>query len=92
MSNLPRGIHPLMGREVLEGPSPKPYLERPDANLPNGFPDLDTLDPLYIPRYLVRRWGWDVFAGSAYYHDWAMEAERVARKHESDLRPAGKKK
>ena len=42
-------VHQLVSLEELERPSPK--TGHPDRD----FPDLDTRDPLYIPRFLVRR-------------------------------------
>ena len=66
-------VHPVVSLEELERPSPK--TGHPDRD----FPELDTRDPLYIPRFLVRRWGGDKFLRSAYYKLWEAEAGRGKR-------------
>lgn len=58
--------------EQLERPSPKPFVGRPDPE----YPDLDSGEPLYIPRFLVRRWGVKKFERSAYLAKWKSEADR----------------
>ena len=66
-------VHPVASLEELERPSPK--TGHPDRD----FPDLDTRDPLYIPRFLVRRWGGERFLRSPYYKLWETEAGRGKR-------------
>jgi len=79
-------VAPVASRSVLEAGSPKPFGGRADQK----YPDLDTLDHLYSPRFLVREWGWDIFERSAYYQLWKLEAERSARR--SDFKKAKKEK
>ncbi len=78
-------VHPLVSLEELERPSPKPFVGRPDVD----YSDLDSLDPLYIPRYLVRRWGGPRFVQSPYYLLWQSEAGRGKRL--ADPKPVRKK-
>jgi len=66
------GVAPLVDRATLEAGSPKPFGGRPDPS----YPELDTLDRLYMPRFLVREWGYQTFLASKYYAQWEMEAAR----------------
>jgi hypothetical protein len=66
-------VHPLVSLEELERPSPKG--SHPD----HDYPELDTRDLLYIPRYLLRRWGAEKFLRSPYYKLWEAEAGRSKR-------------
>jgi hypothetical protein len=81
------GVAALVDRATLEAGSPKPFVGRPDPR----YPELDTLDRLYMPRFLVREWGYQTFLASKYYAQWAMEA---ARRGGSDPKPSerGKRK
>lgn len=76
-------IHPLVSLEELERPSPRGAHPDPE------FPDLDTRDPLYIPRFLIRRWGGERFLRSPYYKLWETEAGRGKRL--ADPKPGQKK-
>jgi hypothetical protein len=80
-------VLPLVPIEVLERPSPTPFSGRPDPE----YPDLDSGEPLYIPRFLVRKWGAERFLASGYYATWRSEAERGPRLA-VDAKPGGKKK
>lgn len=77
--------HPLVDQEELEHGSPLP-IQRADPR----YKDIDTQDPLYVPRYLVREWGWPRFERSAYYSLWANETEDT--NDGPDPRPSQKKK
>ena len=76
--------HPLVPIEVLERPSPQPFSGRPDPD----YPELDSGEPLYIPRFLVRRWGAERFRRSAYYSLWKDAADRQVH---TDAKPSSKK-
>ena len=80
----PSLVHPLVGRAELESPSPEPFRGPAD----HEHPDLDTRDPLYVPRYLVRVWGWAVFSESNYRLIWETEAKGL---HPRDLKPSERK-
>lgn len=77
-------VHPLVPIEMLERPSPQPFSGRPDPD----YPELDSGEPLYVPRFLLRRWGADTFRRSAYYQRWESAAGR--RQH-ADAKPERKK-
>lgn len=79
-------IHPLVSLEELERPSPKPFSGRPDPD----YPELDSGEPLYVPRFLVRKWGSEKFRVSAYWSSWRSQAERG--RVGADLKPSEKKK
>jgi hypothetical protein len=78
-------VAPVATRATLEAGSPKPFRGRADPK----YHDLDTLDNLYSPRFLVREWGWDTFERSAYYQMWTLEAQRNAQR--ADFKKANKK-
>lgn len=67
---LRQPVHPVVSLEELERPSKEKG--HPDP----GYPDIDTRDPLYIPRFLIRKWGSDKFERSAYWALWRQEAAR----------------
>lgn len=81
----PSGVHPLVALEELERGSPKPFKGRPDPK----YPDLDSLEPLYMPRFLLREWGEFKFRHSAYYAMWRNAA---AERAGADPKAASKKK
>lgn len=64
-------VHPLVSLEELERPSRQKGHPDPE------FSDIDTRDPLYIPRFLIRRWGAERFKVSHYYALWQSEAGRA---------------
>lgn len=66
-------IHPLVGRDVLGQASPKPSVGKSDQT----YPELGIGEPLFIPRYLVKEWGWEKSEGSAYHQLWKVEAART---------------
>ena len=66
-------VHPVVSLEELERPSRQKGHPDPD------FPDIDTRDPLYVPRFLIRKWGADKFERSAYLALWRSEVGRKAR-------------
>ncbi len=78
-------------REELERPSPEPFIGRADPD----FPELDSLEQLYIPKYLIRRWGWERFERSPYRKLWQYEAERSvllnSKSFAPDLKPSEQK-
>lgn len=78
-------IHPLVSLEELQSPSPQPFSGRPDPD----YPELDSLDVLYIPRFLIRRWGPEKFERSPYFALWRSEAGRGERI--ADPKPERKK-
>ena len=81
-------VAPVASLEELERPSPKPFIGRPDLD----FPDLDSGEPLYIPRFLVRKWGPAKFERSGYRALWQQEADRGRQPFRQDLKPERKKR
>jgi hypothetical protein len=81
-----REVLPVATCEELERPSPKPFVGRADLD----YPELDSLDPLYIPRFLIRKWGAEKFERSAYRAHW-REAVRSG-KQLVDAKPSERKK
>ncbi len=81
-------VMPVASLEELKEPSPKPFTGRPDIE----FPELDSLEPLYLPKFLLRRWGPTKFFSSAYFASWKSEAQRSSRLHGTDLKPSEQKK
>lgn len=80
-------ILPVVSFEELEKPSPQPFKGRPCQR----FPELDSLEDLYAPKYLLRAWGREKCARSAFWALWKTESER-AIKTVPDLKPSEQKK
>ena len=76
-------VHELVSLEELERPSKEKGHPDPD------YPEIDTRDPLYIPRFLIRKWGSERFERSAYWALWKSEAGRGVRI--ADPKPGAKK-
>lgn len=82
-------VHPMVSIEQLERGSPSPFKGKPDPE----FSELDSRDPLYMPRFLVRRWGAEKFLRSSYYALWKSEASRAEQlSPPPDLKPSAQKK
>lgn len=73
--NAPGPVHAAVRAERLLEGSPKPFKGRPHPK----YPELDSLDNLYLPRYLIREWGEERFQRSPYYKAWVTESGRRQR-------------
>jgi hypothetical protein len=65
--------HSLASVEELERPSPQPFRGKPDID----YPQLDSLEGLYVPRFLLRELGEERFVRIPYYLLWRSEAGRA---------------
>jgi hypothetical protein len=75
-------VHPMMSLDELRKPSPKPFFNRADKT----YPELDPMEPLYLPKFLLRSWGEEKFLASPYYLLWQSEAGRAADDFRSDFK------
>lgn len=66
-------VLPLASLEELERPSKEKGHSDPD------YPDIDSRDPLYIPRFLLRRWGPEKFQRSSYLALWRSAVDARER-------------